>query len=174
MIEKPDASTFAPYFGKYIDMVGDKDPVRVLEAQVLDFKALMSEIPSEKEEFRYADGKWTVKEVIGHITDTERIMCFRALSIARGEAQPLPGFDQNNYVLSADFNRRSLLNIGHEFGAVREATIALFKSMNKNDLDRKGFANKHDVSVRALVYIIAGHHIHHERILREVYLADVL
>ncbi len=174
MIARPAPGTYAPYFEKYINLVGTKDPIRVLESLVLAFKALMSEIPEEKEEFRYAEGKWSVKEVIGHMIDTERIMTCRALCIARGEQQELPGFDENDYVAKANFNRRSMLAFNHEFGFVREASISFFKSLTEEDLDRKGTANKNAVTPRAILYIIAGHHLHHDAILKERYLYDVL
>ncbi|HTL80553.1 MAG TPA: DinB family protein [Bacteroidia bacterium] len=172
-ITPPTAGTFAPYYLRYIDLVKG-DPIRLLESQILDFKALLSEIPEEKEEFAYAVGKWTVKEVVGHIIDTERIMAYRALCFARGEKQPLPGFDEDDYTVKANFNSRSLMEIAHEFGVVREATIALFKTFSDEDLDKKGIASNNPVTPRALLYIIAGHHIHHEAVLKERYLADVL
>jgi uncharacterized damage-inducible protein DinB len=174
MIARPVQGTYAPYFEPYINLVGTNNPIRVLESLVLGFKALLSEIPEEKEEFRYAEGKWTVKEVIGHMIDTERIMTCRALCVARGEKQELPRFDENDYVVKANFNRRSLLDLGHEFGFVREATITFFKSLTEEDLDRTGIANKHQVTPRALLYIIAGHHLHHDSMLKEKYLMDVM
>jgi uncharacterized damage-inducible protein DinB len=174
MITPPSPGTYAPFYETYIGKMTGRDPIRILQSQVLDFKALISEIPSEKEEFRYAEGKWSIKEVIGHMIDTERIMCCRALCIARGEKQPLPGFEEDDYVAMANFNKRSLYDLGHEFGNVREATIDLFKSLSNEDLDRLGTANNKSVSPRALLYIIAGHHLHHDGVLRERYLADVL
>ncbi len=173
MITPPPPGTYAPYYETYIQLIAGRDPMRLLESLVLDLKALLSEIPEEKEQFRYAEGKWSVKELIGHIIDTERIMATRALCIARGEQQPLPGFDENAYVATANFDRRSLLDLGHEFGFVREASISLFKSLREEDLDRQGTANKNIVTPRALLYIIAGHHLHHVRILRERYLGEM-
>jgi uncharacterized damage-inducible protein DinB len=174
MIARPIPGTYAPYFEPYINLVGPKNPIHVLESLVFGFKALLSEIPEEKEQYSYAEGKWTVKEVIGHMVDTERIMTCRALCIARGEQQELPRFDENEYVANANFNRRSLMDLGHEFGFVREATITFFKSLTEADLDRKGIANKHLVTPRALLYIIAGHHLHHDGILKERYLKEVM
>ncbi|HEU4719682.1 MAG TPA: DinB family protein [Bacteroidia bacterium] len=174
MITPPPSTDYAAYYETYISLIRGRDPLKMLESQVFDFKALLSEIPAEKEEFRYAEGKWSVKEVIGHINDTERVMSYRALCFARGEKKELPGFEENDYAKAGMFDKRSLYDLGHEFGFIREATIALFKSMSADVLDNRGIANHNTVTPRALLYIIAGHHQHHERVLRERYLADIL
>lgn len=173
MISTPSKDTYAPYYETYIGKLQGQDPIRVLESLVLDFKALLSGVPDEMEDFRYAEGKWSVKEVVGHIIDTERIMCTRALCIARGEKQPLPGFDENEYVVAANFNKRTLYDLSHEFGFVRESTLALFKTLSEEDLDRRGTANNNTVTARAILYIIAGHQLHHVGILKERYLKDL-
>lgn len=173
MITAPPSETFATYYEKYITRLDGKDPLHTLESLILDLKVLLSEVPDEKEDFRYAQGKWSVKEVVGHMMDTERIMACRALCIARGEKQSLPGFDENEYVNVANFGKRSLYDLSHEFGFVREATISLFKNFSKEELDRKGVANDNPVTPRALLYIIAGHHLHHQTILQERYLQDL-
>ncbi len=132
-------------------------------------------VPVEKEEYRYAEGKWTVKEVLGHICDTERILGYRALCIARGEQKELPGFDENHYVSNGYFNKRSLYDLAHEFSIVRESNIALFKSFDENILDKKGTANKNIMSVRSILFMIAGHEKHHINVIKERYLkTDVL
>jgi uncharacterized damage-inducible protein DinB len=174
MISPPSPGTYAPYYETYISKLNGQDPIRVLGSLILDFKALLSEVPDEKEEFRYAEGKWSVKEVVGHMIDTERIMCTRALCIARGEKQSLPGFEENDYVAVANFDKRSLYDLSHEFGFVREGTLAFFKTLTEEDLDRVGTANNKPVTARAILYIIAGHHLHHMGVLKERYLADVL
>ncbi|MEO5643586.1 MAG: DinB family protein [Bacteroidia bacterium] len=174
MITLPSTGSYAPYYETYISKLKGQDPIRVLESLVLDFKALLSEVPDEMEEFRYAEGKWTVKEVVGHIIDTERIMSTRALCIARGEKQSLPGFDENEYVAAANFNKRNLYEFSREFGFVRESTLWLFKSLSEEDLDRKGTANNNPVTARALLYVIAGHNLHHMEVLKEKYLHDVI
>jgi hypothetical protein len=114
-----------------------------------------------------------VKEVVGHIIDTERIMCTRALCIARGEKQSLPGFDENEYVTAANFDKRTLYDLIREFGYVRESTLAFFKTLTEEDLDRNGIANNNPVTPRALLYIIAGHHLHHLGVLKERYLNEI-
>ena len=173
IIAPPAAGTYNPYFDTYISYVKGQNPIRLLESLVLDFKALLSEVPDEKEEFRYAEGKWSVKEVVGHIIDTERILCTRALCIARGEKQSLPGFDENEYVAVAKFDKRTLYDLSREFGFVREATISFFKTLSEEDLDRTGTANNNTVTARAILYIIAGHNLHHISVLKEKYLHDI-
>ncbi len=173
MITPPTSESFAPYYEKYVSKLSGQDPLHLLESLVLDFKVLLSEVPDEKEDFRYADGKWSVKEVVGHMIDTERIMACRALCIARGEKQSLPGFDENEYVAEGKFDKRSLYDLSHEFGFVREATLSLFKSFTNEDLDRMGCANNNPVTPRALLYIIVGHHLHHQNVLKERYLQDL-
>lgn len=174
MIEAPKPGTYAPFYSGYVEQLTGQNPIKILESQVLDFKALLSEVPLEQEEFRYAEGKWSIKEVVGHMVDTERVMAYRAMCIARGEQQSLPGFEEDDYVRMANFNRRSLYDLGHEFGFVRESTISLFKSFTAEDLDRLGKANNNPVSPRALLYIIAGHHSHHEKVLKSRYLIDLI
>lgn len=170
--QRPQAGEFAPYYSRYIDLVKG-DPLRAMDAQVLDFQALLAEVPEDKEDYRYAEGKWSIKEVIGHVTDTERIFAYRALCFSRGETQSLPGFDENAYVPLGEFNRRSLRDLGREFANVRESTMGLFRSMSDTQLLRIGTANNQPVSVRALAYILAGHTHHHAHILRSRYLIDL-
>jgi uncharacterized damage-inducible protein DinB len=173
-ITPPETGHYNPYYETYIGKIKGQDPMQLLGRLVLDFKALLSEVPDDKEEFRYAPGKWSVKEVVGHMIDTERIMCMRALCIARGEKQSLPGFDENEYVKAANFDKRTLYDLSHEFGFVRESTIAFFKSLSDEELDRQGIANNNTVTPRALLYIIAGHHLHHAAVLKERYLSEVI
>ena len=160
------------YFEQYISLVKGENIIRVLEEQTIGVQAMLSEVPEEKENYSYAPGKWTLKEVIGHIIDTERIFGYRALRFARGDKNTLPGFDQNEYVKNADFNKRSLYELGHEFGSVRGANLALFKSFDETALDRKGIADGKEMSVRAYIYTIAGHAAHHINVIRTKYIAD--
>ncbi|HTF03563.1 MAG TPA: DinB family protein [Bacteroidia bacterium] len=173
-IASPAQGIFTAYQQGYIDLVGSRNVLSLLESQVLAFKALLSEIPYESEDYAYAPGKWTIKQLVGHLIDTERILCYRALCIARGEKASLPGFEEDEYVANASFNDRSLYDLGHEFGAVREATLLLFKYLNEAELDRVGTANNNPASARMLVFMIAGHHIHHERVLRERYVPELI
>jgi hypothetical protein len=121
-------------------------------------------------DLRYAPDKWSLKEVLGHINDTERIMAYRALRIARGDATPLAGFEQDDYVRNGPFSDRSLADLIEDYIAVRRATITLFRNLDEAAFARRGVANKNDVTVRALAYIIAGHELHHRRIIEEKYL----
>ncbi|MFM2135797.1 MAG: hypothetical protein RL021_1197 [Bacteroidota bacterium] len=170
LISPPPAGTYAPYQETYIRLLTDKDPIQSLSEQMIEFSRLLAGIPPEREEFRYAAGKWTLKEVVGHINDTERIMAYRALSFARGELQSLPGFDENEYVRNADFNARSLDNLLREYRAIRESTLAFYSSLDLRRLDQVGTANGHPITPRSLLYVIYGHNRHHELIIRERYL----
>jgi uncharacterized damage-inducible protein DinB len=173
MIARPKTGTYNPYFDNYIHKVTG-DPLKLLREQILNFKALLSEVPEELENHQYAAGKWTVKEVVGHMIDAERIMCYRALCVARGETISLPGFEEDEYVARANFKNRDLYDLIHEFGSVREASITLFKSMTEAEFSRQGTANNNPITPLALLWIIAGHHQHHETVLRTRYLESIL
>jgi len=174
VIAPPVAGTYTDYQKRYIDLITAPNVLQLMESHILDLKVLLSEIPYESEDFAYAEGKWTIKQLVGHMLDTERILAYRAMCIARGEQGSLPAFDENAYVSSASFNDRSLYDLGHEFNAVRESTILLFRYMSETELDRVGTANNTSITPRALLYMIAGHHVHHDRILRERYASELL
>lgn len=170
IIAKPKPTEYPAYFDAYIQSIKSADILKELRHQVMRMQAFLSEIPEDKEDFSYAAGKWTLKEVIGHIIDTERIMAYRALRFARGDKQELPGFDELLYVRTADFNKRTLYELAHEFGSVREANIYLFKSFDEAALDRSGSADGKTISVRSLIYVIAGHTLHHQNVIKQKYL----
>src|SRR5258708_2743263 len=153
----------------YISKVNGSAIVGILEAQRLQMAQLFAARSERDGNFRYAPDKWTVKEVLGHVSDTERIFAYRALRIARGDQTPLSGFEQDDYVRGGNFAERTLANLAQEFGLVRAATIALFRSLQKDAWQRRGVANKNEVSVRALAFIVAGHELHHRLILEERY-----
>lgn len=161
-------SEYPEYYHKYVELVGERDPLEVLKDQRT--QQFWHELPPDKDDYRYAEGKWTPKELLGHVIDCERIMAYRALSIARGETQPLPGFDENMYVENANFGERKVESLTMELHFVRASTIMLFAGMNDEILLKTGIANGNPVSVRALLYIIAGHELHHVNILKERYL----
>ncbi|MGL5891021.1 MAG: DinB family protein [Bacteroidia bacterium] len=169
MFAKPQSGTYNPYLLNYIDLVPGNNPLQVLKEQVLDFKAMLSEISFENEDYRYAEGKWSVKELVGHIIDSERIFAYRALAIARGEEQSIPGYDENLYAAEGRFDKRTLHDLAHEYGTVREATITLFRYMDKDVLTRQGTANEKPLTPLTCLWVIAGHQIHHENVLRERY-----
>jgi hypothetical protein len=169
-IQRPGTDEFAPFYANYVAGVPDGDIVDVLAQQGRDLDALLAGLSAERAEFRYAPDKWTVKEVVGHVSDTERIFAYRALRISRGDATPLAGFDQDTYVATAAFGRRTLTDLLAEFQTVRAATVSLFRAMTDEESRRTGSANAVPVTARALAYIAAGHERHHARILRERYL----
>jgi hypothetical protein len=166
---RPQADEYPVFYKGYIDTVKD-DVLAELEHQIESFTTLLNGIPSERSGFAYAEGKWTIVELLGHILDTERIMAYRALRIARNDASPLAGFDENDYVANAHFADTSLSSMAEEFEHLRKANLFLIKSFNETELARVGISNDKPISVKALVFIIAGHLNHHIRILKERYL----
>jgi uncharacterized damage-inducible protein DinB len=158
------------YLRYYVDLVHGEDPIKVLEQQQALSQKLFKLMNEEQGNYRYAEGKWTVKEVIGHLCDTERIFAYRALAIARGEKKDLPGYEQDDYVVEGRFNHRTLTDVCNEFRLVRDANIALFKSFDEQALLSKGFANGKEISTRALIFVTAGHEIHHLSVIKNKYL----
>lgn len=154
----------------YVGLVPEGDVLDRLMEQVHATQALLRGLPDEQALHRYAPDKWSIKEVIGHLADAERIFCARAVAFARGDRTELPGFDHDAYVAAADFDRRSLKSLLEELSAVRTATLRLFEGLPEEALTREGVANGKRLSVRALAWVIAGHERHHQRILRERYL----
>lgn len=167
---RPEADEYAPFYAGYVARVPEGDVVEVLERQLDDVVRFFGEISAASEGHRYAPGKWSVREVVGHLADTERIMTYRALRIARGDATPLAGFDENAYIPPAGFDGRPLASLAEEWAAVRRATLPLFRHLDAEAWTRRGTANDNAVSVRALAHIIAGHTEHHLEILRTRYL----
>ena len=168
-VTRPDASEYAPYYGTYVGTVPEGDLLQILEDQHRDTQALLGGLSEAQALHRYAPGKWSVKEVVGHLTDAERVFSYRALRFARGDAKPLQGFDENAWVPPGKFDARPLADLAAEFAVVRRATVALFRSLDAAALERRGVASDNLVSVRALAYIIAGHERHHVGILHERY-----
>ncbi|MGM0805957.1 MAG: DinB family protein [Bacillota bacterium] len=170
-MEKISGEEYAEYYQTYVSLVPEGDIIQVLTDQMKETVGIVSKLDDEQLSYRYATGKWSVKEVVGHITDTERIMSYRLLSIARGETSSLPGYDENAYVEEAGFDDIPVRDLIEHFVSVRLATIQLIKSLSKMALERKGTANGHPVSTRALMMIIAGHEMHHRNIIVERYLS---
>ena len=168
-MNRPEATEYADYYANYISKVPGSDVLSVLESQRLQMPQLFAGRSERDGSFRYAPGKWTVKEVLGHIADTERIFAYRALRIARDDKTPLPGFEQDDYVRSGAFGDRTLAGLAEEFGAVRTASILLLRSFNEEAWSRRGVASQKEVTVRALGFMMAGHQIHHRIILEERY-----
>jgi len=168
-MKRPEANEYAEYYGKYIAKVPGADVVGVLESQRLQMLQLFAGRSERDGNFRYAPDKWTIKEVLGHVTDAERIFTCRALRIARGDQTPLPGFEQDDFVKNGGFGTRTLEDLVEEFGAVRGASVALFRSFDNAAWSKRGVASQKEVTVRALGFITAGHQIHHRAILEEQY-----
>ncbi|HLG35079.1 MAG TPA: DinB family protein [Bacteroidia bacterium] len=169
-IHKPSPAELSDYYKTYLKYVPEDDLLSALKEQQSTMQSFFNDVSPVKESFRYADGKWMLKEVAGHLCDTERILSYRALRIARNDKLPLHGFDENEYTLNANYGTRSLKNILEEIIAIRQVTILLFQNMNEEMLDRNGTANNSEVSVRGLLFFIVAHARHHMGVIQERYL----
>lgn len=167
---RPSKGDYGEYYQRYIDLVNGDDIFRILIEQNVESQNVLNSFSESKGNNSYAEGKWTVKEVIGHMMDVERIFAYRALCIARGESKPLPGMDQEIYVKNGNFNKRQLFDLNYEFRLIRESNILLFGSFDKSVYNNRGIASGHEVTVLALMYITAGHEKHHLNILMERYM----
>ncbi|WP_296317532.1 DinB family protein [Winogradskyella sp. UBA3174] len=165
-----NTNEFNPYYTTYINNTAHEDIIKGLKSNLVSVPKFYSNIPDSKHNYAYADDKWTVKEILIHIIDTERIFAYRALRIARKDKTPLSGFEQDDYVLESNTSQRTLTSLIEEFKAVRMATIALYKSLNLDTFLELGVASGSNISVRALGYIITGHENHHNQIITERYL----
>lgn len=170
MIAPPEPSEYQPYYGRYISLVGGNHLTATLDAQAGRSLAILRGISEEKSLHRYAAGKWSIKEILGHLTDAERIFTCRALRFARNDQTPLPGFEQDPYVAAANFDGRPWNRLIAEFEHVRRSTISFFEGLTPEDALRSGTASENPITVRALGYAIAGHELHHMRIIGERYL----
>jgi hypothetical protein len=168
---RPEATEYAPYFEKYVSLVPEGDIAETLAAQLAQTLTLWRSVPEELGRRAYAPGKWSIKEMMGHVIDTERIMAYRALRIARGDQTPLPGFEQDGYIANSNFNARTIADLADEFEAVRRANVHLIKHLSAEELQRRGTASENSISARALAYIIAGHELYHQDLLKTRYLA---
>ena len=168
-IARPEPGEYAPFYRGYVERVPDRPLLEQLARQGEETRVWLAALPAEKAGYRYAPAKWSVTEVVGHVCDSERVFAYRALRIARGDATPLPGFDENAYVPVAKFDGRSLADLVGELRTARAATLALLRSLDPDAWRRRGTANGKPVSVRALAYMIPGHERHHLDILRTRY-----
>lgn len=172
MQRRPEKSEYAPDYATYIDLVPDGDIFQILDHQMKETVLLLKGTSEKQSQFRYAPDKWSLKEVIGHMADSERIMSYRLLCIARGETTSLPGFNQNIYVHNSIFHNQSMEDLLANLTVVRQSTIHLLKGLNPETWSCRGTANGSDVSVCALVSIIAGHELHHRQIIKERYMSS--
>ncbi len=171
MLERPEKNEYAEFYANYVSLVEEADVVSALENQPGELRKSLSEITGvEKENFRYAEGKWSVRELLGHIIDGERVFSYRALRISRDDLTPLAGFEENSYVANSNFGNCNLADLIEEFSLLRAANVLLFKNLSDEAWLRTGTASDATVSVRALAFIMVGHVRHHQNILRERYL----
>src|SRR6478609_2166562 len=161
---------YSVFNATYIKAIENVELLDELEISLHDFIKFVQNIPMDKFDYRYAEGKWTIKEIIQHIIDTERIFAYRALRISRNDKTPLPGFEENDYVDNTDAKSRSIQDLLTEFSAVRHSNLLLFKSFSDEQLRRIGVASNHEISVRAIGFILLGHLKHHQRVFSERYL----
>ena len=163
-------SEYAPFYTPYLNALGAVNLIEELEISLHDFIRFVQNIPMDKFDYRYAEDKWNIKEIIQHVIDTERIFGYRALRISRNDQTPLPGFDENYYVNNTEATTRSIQDLLAEFSAVRHSNLFLFKSFSEDQLKRMGIASNVAVSVRAIGFIMIGHQKHHLNIFQERYL----
>jgi len=168
-IGQPEANEYAPYYERYVALARGGDILKTLDEQAEVVRRALHALPDAQAGFRYAPEKWSVREVVGHWTDTERVFAYRALAFARGEAAPLPAFDENEYARASGHDSIPLSGLVEEFGAVRSATLHLLRHLPQQAWARVGVASGKGVSVRALAFIVAGHVAHHMAILQDRY-----
>ena len=169
-ILRPQEGELVPYYARYVALVPSDNLFEHFANQRENFASLLATLPESKLLHRYAEGKWSIKDVAQHIIDSERIFAYRALSIARNDPNNLPGFEENDYAAVAKADNRSGKEMAEDYAAARAATIALFRSFDDSVLAHKGVVNNQPVSVRALGYVIAGHDLHHFAVVKERYL----
>lgn len=165
-----DLNRVPDFYHKYIQRINEDGVIAAIQAQQKELNGFLASIPEEKWLHKYAENKWTIKELVQHVTDAERIFCYRALCIARNEKGSLPGFDENEYVMASQANHRSKASILQELRTVQAASLSLFESFTEEQLNAQGIANNNPIYVKGIGYIIAGHARHHMEILKERYL----
>ena len=167
---RPQAGEYNSYYQRYIDLATEEDIVAALDAQAHETATLLGGLSEQQAAHRYEPDKWSVKQLVGHVIDGERIFAYRALRIARGDTTPLPGFEQDPYVANAASDDRLIADLAEELAAVRKANVLMLRALPEEAWSRAGTASDSPVSVRALAFILLGHERHHIRILRERYL----
>lgn len=169
-MNRPEINEFAPYYNNYISLVEGDDVMQVLNAQVAEIRSIFANVPEDKGTNAYAEGKWTIKELLSHLIDGERIFAYRILRISRGDKTPIEGFEQDDYIENSNANSRSFADLIGEFEAQRQSNLHMVNNISDEASKRMGTASDKPVSVRALTYIMAGHVRHHINILNERYL----
>lgn len=166
----PDKTEYAEYYAHYVSLVQTTDVVSKLQNQLDDLTAIFAEVTDEQGLYAYETGKWTIKELLGHLIDGERVFAYRAFRFSRADETPLPGFDQNPYIENANYNSIKIADLLAEFSLLRQSNILFFKNLSDEMWDRTGVASDNPITVRALTFIIVGHVEHHVKILKEKYL----
>ena len=169
LIARPEPGEYNSYYDRYISLIAGADILGTLDTQRRQMVLLLSGREEADGDFRYAPDKWNAKEVLGHVCDTERIFAYRALRIARGDQTPIEGFEQDDYVKNGPFGHAPLAEVIEDYIAVRRASLTLLRNLDEAAWSRRGIANKNEISVRAVAYLMAGHELHHRRILEEKY-----
>ncbi len=165
----PVKGSYPAYYEKYIDQIIETNVMDAIHAQQDNIEKFLQSVSEEKSMFAYAEGKWTLKELLQHVTDTERVFIYRAMCVARGEKQSLPGFDEDMYAANSNANARSWKSLAEEFLAVRQSSRLLFESFTEEMLNQSGTANNRPIHVNAIGFILVGHALHHMHIARERY-----
>lgn len=168
--EYPSSSEYAHYYSGYVAHVPKGNIIEILNSQMHEFYTFINSIPGDKAYHSYEKGKWTIKQIIGHMIETERVFAYRALAFSRRDPNPLPPMEQDDYVRYANYNSRTISNLANEYLAVRISTIHLFQNMTKEMISLKGTASNVEFTVRSLPFIIAGHELHHMQVIQEKYL----
>lgn len=166
---RPEPTDYAPFYAGYIDLVPEDDVLSAIETQSSETQKVLAHLDEEHALYRYAEGKWSVKEIFGHLIDAERVFGYRALCISRGDQNSLPGFDEQAYVATADFDSWKLGDLGEMYALVRRANIVMFRNFPADAWARRGVANNTPVTVNALAHMIVGHERHHLKVLKERY-----
>jgi hypothetical protein len=170
VVAKPQTNEYAAYYEKYVSLVPEGNVIDLLEQQLDKTLALLGGLTEEQGNYRYAPDKWSIKELVGHVSDTERIFAYRLLRFARNDKNALAGFEQDGYIVNAEFDSCRLSDLVKEFEYVRRSSLALLRHLPQAAWQRQGVASDNEVSVRALAYILAGHELHHLKVLSERYL----
>lgn len=169
-MNRPETNEFDPYYNNYISLIEGNDVLQVLDAQPGELRAIFAGLPEEKGTFAYVDGKWTIKELLSHLIDGERMFAYRTLRVSRGDKTPIEGFEQDGYIENSNANNRSFAELLEEFDLQRRSNMLLFNNLSDEASKRIGTANEKEISTRALIYTMAGHVRHHIHILKERYL----
>ncbi|MBK8465413.1 MAG: DinB family protein [Chloracidobacterium sp.] len=170
-MNRPETNEFDPYYNNYISLIEGNDVLQILDAQPSELREIFAGMPEEKGTFAYAEGKWTIKELLSHLIDGERMFAYRTLRVSRGDKTPIEGFEQDGYIENSNANNRSFAELLEEFDLQRRSNMLLFNNLSDEDSKRMGTANEKEISTRALIYTMAGHIRHHIQILNERYLA---